>query len=154
MTRTKVVSIRIPAESYKKIMDECKKKGISITEWYERKIALAKQRIPKQTPQPIIEESIPTEIPIEEEKPFRDLSFFTTLISFVLFIGVSILCFSYSNENKAMAHKYEKTLDSLNNELFIKQTEVGRYEMGLELLKEEDSISADKFQNILKSKIE
>lgn len=154
MTRTKVVSIRIPAESYKKITDECKKKGISITEWYERKIALAKQRIPKPTPQTIIEESTPIQTPIEEEKPFRDLSFFTTLISFVLFIGVSILCFSYSNQNKAMAHKYEKTLDSLNNELFIKQTEVGRYEMGLELLKEEDSISADKFQNILQSKTE
>lgn len=163
MTRTKVVSLRIPAESYKKIMDECKKKGISITEWYERKIALAKQRIPKPTPEPIIQEStvlqrclthLPNQnITIEEEKPSR-ASLLFTLLFLVLFIGVSIVCFNYSQENKGITQKYEKTLDSLNNELFIKQTEASRYEVALELFKEEDSVAADKFHFILITKTE
>jgi hypothetical protein len=147
MTRTKIVSLRIPVESYRTIMDECKKKGISITEWYERKIALSKQRIPKPIPETI------TEPIIIKEKPSK-ASLLFTLLFLVLFIGVSIVCFNYSEENKGITQKYEKTLDSLNNELFIKQTEAGRYEVALELFKEEDSVAADKFHFILITKTE
>jgi hypothetical protein len=147
MTRTKIVSLRIPVESYRTIMDECKKKGITMTEWYERKIALAKQRIPKPIPETIHEPII------IKEKPSKAILLFT-LLFLVLFIGVSIVCFNYSKENKGITQKYEKTLDSLNNELFIKQTEAGRYEVALELLKEEDSVAADKFHFILVTKTE
>ena len=51
-------------------------------------------------------------------------------------------------------NKTTVNVDSLQNELFIKQTEVGRYEMALEMLKEEDSIAASKFENILYTKTE
>ena len=147
MTRTKIVSLRIPVESYRTIMDECKKKGITMTEWYERKIALAKQRIPKPIP-----ETIPEPI-IIKEKPSR-VSLLFVLLFLVLFIGVSIVCFNYSKENKGITQKYEKTMDSLNNELFIKQIEADRYKVALELFKEEDSVAADKFHFILVTKTE
>lgn len=48
----------------------------------------------------------------------------------------------------------QKQVDSLQTELFIKQTEVGRYEMALEILKEEDSVAADHFEYILSTKTE
>ena len=147
MTKTKIVSLRIPVESYRTIMDECKKKGITMTEWYERKIALAKQRIPKPIP-----ETIPEPI-IIKEKPSR-VSLLFALLFLVFFIVVSIVCFNYYKENKGITQKYEKTIDSLNNELFIKQTEAGRYEVALELFKEEDSVAADKFHFILVTKTE
>jgi hypothetical protein len=157
MTKTKIVSLRIPVESYRTIMDECKKKGITMTEWYERKIALAKQilenftkegnRIPKPIP-----ETIPEPI-IIKEKPSR-VSLLFVLLFLVLFIGVSIVCFNYSKENKGITQKYEKTMDSLNNELFIKQIEADRYKVALELFKEEDSVAADKFHFILVTKTE
>jgi len=147
MTKTKIVSLRIPVESYPTIMDECKKKGITMTEWYERKIALAKQRIPKPIP-----ETIPEPIIIKEKASRASLLF--TLLFLVLFIGVSIVCFNYSKENKGITQKYEKTMDSLNNELFIKQIEADRYKVALELFKEEDSVAADKFHFILVTKTE
>jgi hypothetical protein len=147
MTRTKIVSLRIPVESYRTIMDECKKKGITMTEWYERKIALAKQRIPKPIP-----ETIPEPI-IIKEKPSKASVLFA-LLFLVLFIGVSIVSFNYSKENKGITQKYEKTMDSLNNELFIKQIEADRYKVALELFKEEDSVAADKFNFILVTKTE
>jgi hypothetical protein len=40
-------------------------------------------------------------------------------------------------------------LDSLQAELFIQQTNVGRYETALGLLSEEDSIAAKKFEDKL-----
>ena len=48
----------------------------------------------------------------------------------------------------------QKQIDSLQAELFIKQTEVGRYEMALELFKEEDSVGADHFEYILNTQTE
>ena len=55
------------------------------------------------------------------------------------------------NDYKA---KTQFNIDSLQNELFIKQTEVGRYEMALEIFKEEDSVAADHFEYILSTKTE
>jgi hypothetical protein len=45
-------------------------------------------------------------------------------------------------------------IDSLENEIFIRQTNLGRYEMALEILKEEDSVVADHFEHILSKQTE
>jgi hypothetical protein len=150
MTKTKIVSLRIPVESYRTIMDECKKKGITMTEWYERKIALAKQRIPKPIP-----ETIPEPIIIKEKPVFS--KYIPIIFSMPLLIIIFIACFGYykeNKENKGITQKYGQTLDSLYGELFIKQKEAARYEIALELFKEEDSVAADKFHFILVTKTE
>jgi len=43
MESTKVVSLRIPMNTYESIILECDAKGITITEWFERQIAAAKK---------------------------------------------------------------------------------------------------------------
>ena len=48
----------------------------------------------------------------------------------------------------------QKQVDSLQTELFIKQAELGRYEVALELFKEEDSVGADHFEYILNTQTE
>lgn len=45
-------------------------------------------------------------------------------------------------------------IDSLETELFIEKSKVGRYEMALETFKEEDSVGADHFEHILSTKTE
>ena len=45
-------------------------------------------------------------------------------------------------------------IDSLENELFVQQKIVARYEITLELLKEEDKKAADKFELILTTETE
>ena len=45
-------------------------------------------------------------------------------------------------------------IDSLESELFVQQTIVTRYEVALELLKEEDKKAADKFELILTTQTE
>ena len=52
------------------------------------------------------------------------------------------------------AVELQKQVDSLQTELFIKQTELGRYEMTLEIFKEEDSVGADHFEYILNTQTE
>jgi hypothetical protein len=47
-----------------------------------------------------------------------------------------------------------ETLDSLRSELFVQQTIVGRYEVALEMLKEQDKKAADKFELILTTQTE
>ena len=46
------------------------------------------------------------------------------------------------------------TIDSLQSELFVQQTIVTRYEVALELLKEEDKKAADKFELTLTTQTE
>ena len=46
------------------------------------------------------------------------------------------------------------TIDSLESELFVQQTIVTRYEVALELLKEEDKKAAEKFELILTTQTE
>jgi hypothetical protein len=41
MEPTKVISLRIPYTKYEKMILECERKGITITEFIERKIAVA-----------------------------------------------------------------------------------------------------------------
>jgi len=43
----------------------------------------------------------------------------------------------------------EQYIDSIKNELFIQTTNVTRYEIALDRLKEEDSLAAVKFEDIL-----
>lgn len=42
MESTKVVSLRLSMGTYENILLECEAKGITITEWFERQIAIAK----------------------------------------------------------------------------------------------------------------
>ena len=70
---------------------------------------------------------------------------------------VLLLTTIYEQNNTINEYKVKASVkysDSLQNELFIKQTEVGRYEMALEMLKEEDSVAADHFEYILPTKTE
>ena len=43
MESTKVVSLRLALGTYENILLECDAKGITITEWFDRQIALAKR---------------------------------------------------------------------------------------------------------------
>jgi len=43
MESTKVVSLRLAMGTYENILLECEAKGITITEWFERQIAVAKK---------------------------------------------------------------------------------------------------------------
>ena len=43
MESTKVVSLRLAMGTYENILIECEAKGITITEWFERQIAIAKK---------------------------------------------------------------------------------------------------------------
>jgi hypothetical protein len=43
MESTKVVSLRLAIGTYEAIILECEAKGITITEWFERQIAIAKK---------------------------------------------------------------------------------------------------------------
>lgn len=59
--------------------------------------------------------------------------------------NVSIL----SKNNQSIVDSLIYLNDSLKNELFIEHTNVDRYEIALDRLKEEDSISAQKFEDKL-----
>ena len=45
-------------------------------------------------------------------------------------------------------------VDSLQSELFVKETMIGRYEVALELLKEQNPKAADEFELIISTKTE
>jgi hypothetical protein len=45
-------------------------------------------------------------------------------------------------------------IDSLNNEVFYKEMTIGKYDIAIELLKEQDPDAADKFELILKNQTE
>ena len=51
--------------------------------------------------------------------------------------------------NKIVVDSLSNTIDSLNNELFIQQINITRYEIALGQLMENDSISAKKFEDKL-----
>jgi hypothetical protein len=74
-----------------------------------------------------------------------------------------ILSFQYMKQNDELT-KCKVNKDSLTggdiqkaelqDSLFILQTNLGRYEIALEMLKEEDSLCAQKFEDILYTKTE
>lgn len=51
-------------------------------------------------------------------------------------------------------NNYQRKIDSLHGELFVKQVELNRYEITLDILKERDSIAAAKFEEILYTETE
>ena len=58
------------------------------------------------------------------------------------------------NEDRIMVIEQSKIIDSLNQEIFAKDIEIGRYEITIDLLKEEDSAAAAKFTYILENETE
>jgi hypothetical protein len=76
----------------------------------------------------------------------------------LLRFGALILLLTTIYEQNKVINKYKAkasvNVDSLQTELFIKQTEIGKYQMALEILKEEDTVAADHFEYILSTKTE
>jgi len=81
-------------------------------------------------------------------------------------VAVLVICYFQQKELAKLRaeHKMEvvvggdiqkaQTIDSLNSELFVQQTTVTRYEVALELLREQDKKAADKFELILTTQTE
>ena len=69
----------------------------------------------------------------------------------VVIMAVAII---QNNKINRLQRQTAVNVDSLQNEIFILQTEVGRYEMAAELLKEEDSVAGNKLQVILNKETE
>jgi uncharacterized protein YlxW (UPF0749 family) len=80
------------------------------------------------------------------------------VVSFIIGIVLLLIIDKYLVKPVETEHTQElelrKQVDSLQAELFIKQTQVGRYEIALELFKEEDSVAADHFEYILSTQTE
>jgi hypothetical protein len=85
----------------------------------------------------------------------------------ILLLTICILCcvFLYINYNieqkrpKAIEYEYKsdslkKLVDSLNQELFKQQLVIGKYDIALEMLKEENPDAAATFELILNTKTE
>lgn len=56
--------------------------------------------------------------------------------------------------NSKPIDNHQSTIDSLQSEIFVKETIIMRYEITLEMLKETDSIAAQKFEYILYTQTE
>ena len=85
----------------------------------------------------------------------------------ILLLTICILCvvFLYINYNieqkrpKAIEYEFKsdtlkKLVDSLNQELFKQQVVIGKYDIALEMLKEENPDAAATFETILNTKTE
>ena len=85
----------------------------------------------------------------------------------ILFIITLLLCLAFYfikdgiKTTTKEAIQYQATIDSLNNEIdslnheiFHKQLQIGRYDVALELLKEEDPKAAETFELILNTNTE
>ena len=68
-------------------------------------------------------------------------------------IMIFIAVFEIVTQVTGMQAKVQ-TVDSLQTEIFILQTEIGRYELGVEYLKEEDSVAAKKLQDYINNQTE
>lgn len=80
------------------------------------------------------------------------------LVAIALGLVVGFAIATYVVEPAIASTKYSielsKQVDSLQTELFIKGAELGRYQIALELFKEEDSVGADHFEYILNTQTE
>jgi hypothetical protein len=76
----------------------------------------------------------------------------------LLRFGALILLLTTIYEQNNAINKYKDkaniNTDSLQTELFQAQSQAGKYEMALELFKEEDSVAADHFELILSTQTE
>ena len=77
----------------------------------------------------------------------------TVLSVVIISLGVMLMLNSAQQIAEPVIDCQEK-IDSLESEIFIRQTNLGRYEMALEILKEEDSVAADHFEHILSTQTE
>jgi len=78
------------------------------------------------------------------------------LLALALLVLV-IMTFEYFEKDRVYQEikvSSSKQIDSLRDELFIKFTEVGRYEVALEILKEQNKKAADEFELVLTTQTE
>ena len=77
-------------------------------------------------------------------------------------VAVLLICYLQQKElaklrkEQNVSGNIQKTelIDSLRSELFVKETIIMRYEVALDMLKEEDKKAADKFELILTTQTE
>ena len=72
-------------------------------------------------------------------------------------LGLVIMTFEYFEKDRVyqeLTVSSSKQIDSLRDELFIKFTEVGRYEVALEIFKEQNKKAADEFELVLTTQTE
>ncbi len=76
----------------------------------------------------------------------------------LLRFGALVLLLTTIYEQNKVINEYKSksniSIDSLQSELFQTQSQLGRYEMALEMFKEEDSVAADQFEYIMSTKTE
>jgi len=76
----------------------------------------------------------------------------------LLRFGALILLLTTIYEQNNVINKYKAkaniNIDSLQTKLFQAQSQAGKYEVALELFKEEDSVAADHFELILSTQTE
>ena len=73
------------------------------------------------------------------------------------FLVLVIMTFEYFEKDRVYQEikvSSSKQIDSLHDELFNKFTEVGRYEIALEIFKEQNKKAADEFELILTTQTE
>lgn len=75
-------------------------------------------------------------------------------IMYAIFCAEPMANHSNKLSKKDSIEKLNVVVDSLNDVIFNLETQNGRYEITLELLKEKDSIAAEKFENILTTQTE
>ena len=78
------------------------------------------------------------------------------LLALALLVLV-IMTFEYFEKDRVYQEikvSSSKQIDSLRDELFIKFTEVGRYEVALEIFKEQNKKAADEFELVLTTQTE
>jgi SPX domain protein involved in polyphosphate accumulation len=69
----------------------------------------------------------------------------------ILLAIITIVLFAAGYETASLKREnnsQQQIIDSLQQEVYINNINLGRYEITLELLEEQDSIAADKFKNI------
>jgi hypothetical protein len=75
----------------------------------------------------------------------------------ITLLSLVIMTFEYFEKDRVYQElkiSSSKQIDSLRDELFIKFTEVGRYEVALEIFKEQNKKGADEFELILTTQTE
>lgn len=65
-------------------------------------------------------------------------------------IGLIIFLLAFFGQNRNLENReLHNKIDSLQSELFIHQINVQRYEIALDMIKDEDSVLYEKFENYL-----
>ena len=92
-------------------------------------------------------------------KVITQIRFYVVIVT-LAFLGLLVNYLKLQDELvKCKTDKYsiqggDIRLSELHDSLFIMNINLGRYEIALDMLKEEDSVAAQKFENILYTKTE